>query len=87
MKTLYQLQRYDPTNYGRGMSRDASGDYVKLSDVEAILEEQAYPYAWAITYLFEGTHRTQILRHNAIGDYRQLDPNATSTPLYLRSKQ
>jgi hypothetical protein len=41
------------------------------------------PEAWRISYIgADGIEYRRIFGHNAIGDYRRIDPKATSTPLY-----
>jgi len=41
------------------------------------------PVAWRINYTgADGIEYRRIFGHNAIGDYRAIDPKATSTPLY-----
>lgn len=40
------------------------------------------PVAWMIKFTADGVPGTNFCGHNPIGDYRMLDPEATSTPLY-----
>ena len=47
------------------------------------IEADTDPAAWKITYVSaDGTNKTAIHGHNAIGDYRTIDATATSEPLY-----
>jgi hypothetical protein len=49
----------------------------------ALAAPEAEPVAWNISYTSaDGSIRTVTHGHNAIGDYRQIDPDAISTPLY-----
>lgn len=49
----------------------------------ALALPDAEPVAWAISYTsVTGSCAKTVHRHNAIGDYRAIDPAATSTPLY-----
>ena len=43
---------------------------------------QAKPLGWIIEFLAKGIECTHFSRHNSIGDYRDLDPEAKSTALY-----
>ena len=49
-------------------------------------KNQDEPVAWVIDYVCEGQGRRGIFGNNAIGDYRDIDPHAISTPLYLISQ-
>ena len=49
----------------------------------ALALPDAEPVAWNISYTSaDGSIRTVTHGHNAIADYRQIDQNAISTPLY-----
>lgn len=49
----------------------------------ALALPDAEPVAWAISYMgADGLKYRRLFGHNAIGDYRDIDPDATSTPLY-----
>lgn len=49
------------------------------------LEAPQDPVAWVIEYKAKGAQRRDVFLHQAIGDFRILDPDATSTPLYRRA--
>ena len=50
---------------------------------EADIAQPAEPVAWQIKHTgSKGTSMTELCGHNAIGDYRNFDPLAISTPLY-----
>ena len=50
---------------------------------EADIAQPAGPVAWQIRYTsLSGQPMLEFCGHNAIGDYRDFDPSATSTPLY-----
>ena len=55
-----------------------------IANIRATLAlPDAEPVAWAISYTsVTGSCAKTVHRHNAIGDYRAIDPAATSTPLY-----
>lgn len=40
--------------------------------------------AWKICYTENGQYRTALCEHNSVGDYRDIDPMATSIPLVAR---
>lgn len=40
------------------------------------------PVAWLIELTVGGKHHRVVCLHNSIADYRDIDPNAKSTPLY-----
>lgn len=42
----------------------------------------AGPVEWLIEYEEQGIHRRNVCGHNSVADYRHIDPNARSTPLY-----
>lgn len=46
------------------------------------LNQSAYPTAWKINYVRDGVPRTVLCGHNSVADYRDIDPDATSTPIY-----
>ena len=49
----------------------------------ALREAMKEPVAWLIEYRgMSGVTRRIGYTHNAVADYREFDPNATSTPLY-----
>ena len=59
----------------------------RISELEAAIAQQAppakiYPAAWRINYTINGASRSVLCGHNSIGDYRDMDPMASSTPLY-----
>jgi len=73
------LVKYDDDTCGTGHHFDEF-----IAALRAALSEpegEGEPVAWLIEYRRNGDrHRIQHL-HNAVGDYRTLDPQATSTPL------
>ena len=47
------------------------------------IEADTDPAAWKISYVSaDGTNKTAIHGHNAIGDYKAIDADATSEPIY-----
>lgn len=77
--------------------RDALCGYLSDSGSEAANEYEdvikflplitGEPVAWQIKFKDEhGTQRNVTYTHNAIGDYRQIDPNAVCVPLYTHPK-
>ena len=56
-----------------------AGDRTKLLLSPAQEDE---PVAWVIEFMCDGIQMRNVALHNAVADYRDIDPNATSTPLY-----
>lgn len=77
-------------------SHGRDGSDAELCDVcywrkraESVVAAAPEPVAWLVEYSAPATRlapagiaRRVVFTHNAIADYREIDPNATSTPLY-----
>ena len=51
------------------------------------IEAEMVPAAWKITYVSaDGTNKTAIHGHNAIGDYKAIDAGAKSEPIYATAQ-
>lgn len=75
-------QRLLPQFLGRAQRAEHERDAL-LEQLIAARSATGEPLAWLIEYAACPDDKSRIAHtHNAIGDYRQIDPKATSTPLY-----
>ena len=51
------------------------------------MKADAEPVAWQIQYTQKGLGCTLFCGHNCVADYRDIDPTASSRPLYAQSSQ
>ena len=70
--------------------RDADcGDLIQMLEAYAAdldKRETREPVAWLIKCKYKNGRRFRaVYEHNCIADFRDADPNATSTPLYAES--
>jgi hypothetical protein len=57
----------------------------QVAELQSLPVLEGEPVRWQINFKDEhGTPRSVCYSHNAIGDYRLIDPNATCEPLYTR---
>lgn len=70
---------------GVNQSEKANG---VLHALRLLLDQpEGEPKAWLIKFKdTDGTQRSRSYTHNAIGDYRQIDPDATSEELYTHAQ-
>ena len=77
-----KLEEAAIAGYGKACALGALS-HPKSIEADSDVIANGDPSAWQIKYArVDGTSRTVVHEHNAIGDYRLIDPSATSTPLY-----
>lgn len=66
---------------------DADKIAALLKSLPVLDQPEGEPKAWLIKFKdTDGTQRSRSYTHNAIGDYRQIDPDATSEELYTHAQ-
>ena len=76
-----RLSRYDIPGVQNHISSNMSHSIEALR--AALAAPEADPVAWEISYTdWSGDAQKAVHGHNTIGDYRVIDPAATSTPLF-----